>query len=148
MLCSLCSSGLDVLIGGHLIVIRTEYFHGDEAVLEVVTDCLQRISETLVIQAAARVRRPQTLCIGVVASTSRNVLGVVQMPYEDLVAVSLLQLGPVGTHAIEVVLVEGNAHQRGVNQLDDLISVIKGVDGHGRSAAELEGQLQTSRFLQ
>lgn len=115
MLCSFCSSGLDVLIGGHLIVIRTEYFHSDEAVLEVVTDFLQCVSETLVIQAAARVRRPQTLCIGVVASASRYILGVVQMSYEDLVAVSLFQLGPVRTHAIEVVLVEGNAHQRGVN---------------------------------
>ena len=63
----LLSSGLDVLLGAQLVVIRTEYFHGDEAVLEVITDLLEGVSVTLVIQAATRIGRPQTLCIGVVS---------------------------------------------------------------------------------
>ena len=44
---------------------------------------------------------------------------------------------------MEVVLVQGHAHQGMVDFLHDGVGVLEAVDGHGGAAAELQGQLDT-----
>ena len=47
---------------------------------------------------------------------------------------------------MEMILVEGDADERRVNLLDDRVSVLEAVDGHGRLAAELEAQTDAVRL--
>ena len=68
------------------------------------------------------------------------------MPYEDLLAVGLFEGIPAGAHCVEVVLVERYADIRAVDLLNDRVSVLEAVDGHGRLAAELETQADAVRL--
>ena len=47
---------------------------------------------------------------------------------------------------MEVVLIEGDADQRMIYLGNDVVSVLEAVDGHGRCAAELDGQLDAHRI--
>jgi hypothetical protein len=47
---------------------------------------------------------------------------------------------------VEVVLIEGDADQRMIYLGNDVVSVLEAVDGHGRCAAELDGQLDAVRL--
>ena len=58
-----------------------------------------RVSATLVVEAVARLARPQTLLVVVVSSAARHILHAVQVPYENLLAVSLLESSPLGSIA-------------------------------------------------
>ena len=68
------------------------------------------------------------------------------MPYKNLLAVSLLQRLPSGTHCVEVVLIQRHANQRRIDSLHDGISIFKAVDGHIRCTAELQAQLDAVRL--
>ena len=68
------------------------------------------------------------------------------MPYENLLAVRLFERIPAGAHCVEVVLIERYADIRAVDLLDDGVSILETVDGHGRLAAELEAQTDTVRL--
>ena len=94
-------------------------------------------------QAVALGTRPQTLLVVVVVRAARHVLGAVQMPYENLLAVRLFERIPAGAHCVEVVLIERYADIRAVDLLDDGVSILETVDSHGRLAAELEAQADT-----
>ena len=98
------------------------------------------------IQAVTRLTRPQTLLVVVVSSAARHILHAVQVPYENFLAVSLFESSPLGSHSVEVVLIEGDANQRVIYLGNDVVSVLETVDGHGRCTAELDGQLDAVRL--
>ena len=97
-------------------------------------------------QAVALGTRPQTLLVVVVVRAARHILGAVQMPYENLLAVGLFEGIPAGAHCVEVVLIERYTNQRAVYFLNDCVSVLEAVDGHGRLAAELKAQADAVRL--
>ena len=130
---------LDVLLVGQLVVVRTEHLHGANVAFKA--DLLEGICVTLVVEAVARLARPQTLLVVVVSSAARHILHAVQVPYENLLAVRLFERLERGSHRVEVVLVEGDADERMIYLGNDSVSVLEAVDGHGRAAAELDGQL-------
>ena len=135
---------LDILLVGQLVVVRTEHLHGANVAFKA--DLLEGICVTLVIEAVARLARPQTLLVVVVSSAARHILHAVQVPYEDLLAVGLLESLERRSHCMEMILIEGDADQRVVDLGNDVVSVLEAVDGHGRAAAELDGQLDTVRL--
>ena len=51
-----------------------------------------------------------------------------------------------GAHCVEVVLIERYTNQRAVYFLNDCVSVLEAVDGHGRLAAELKAQADAVRL--
>ena len=90
---------LDVLLVGQLVVVRTEHLHGANVAFKA--DFLEGICVTLVVQAVARLARPQALLVVVVSSAARHILHAVQVPYEDLLAVGLLESLERRSHCME-----------------------------------------------
>ena len=90
---------LDILFLRHFVVLRTA--NVNRSAVAVKADLLQRVCIALMRQAVALSIRLHALLIVVVRCAARQILSAIQMPYNDLLTVCLLQSLPARAHCVK-----------------------------------------------
>ena len=125
---------LDVLVG-QLVVVRTEHLHG----ANVKADLLEGICITLVVGRSSG--SPGHGAASRRCCKQRRTL--FSMPFRchtKIFLPSAFSSSPLGSHSVEVVLVEGDADQRMINLGNDVVAYSKRLMDMNGAPPEPDGQ--------